>query len=291
MGEVVSSNPSYVCDYQNHLDSILNFPAYDPIVPFLSNSAGTDGLISVINDMKSACKDVSVLGIFTESHDVPRIASWTADINLAKNALVYTFMWDGIPIVYAGQEQHFSGYADPANREATWLSGYDQSSELYITTTAINAIRNHVISIDPGYTTYGIKAIYNDAHTAAFRKGTDGKQIVSVITNGGENSGTSTLKLAGTGWRAGTEVVEILTCRRSTVAQDGSLEVAMDSGLPRVYVAGGVTDLSMICQDSLIATMGGGTMKGEAVGRWEAGMRGWGLAVVVLGSLVVGMGV
>ncbi|KAK3214817.1 hypothetical protein GRF29_19g1338817, partial [Pseudopithomyces chartarum] len=215
MGEVVSSNPSYVCDYQNHLDSILNFPAYDPIVPFLSNSAGTDGLISVINDMKSACKDVSVLGIFTESHDVPRIASWTADINLAKNALVYTFMWDGIPIVYAGQEQHFSGYADPANREATWLSGYDQSSELYITTTAINAIRNHVISIDPGYTTYGIKAIYNDAHTAAFRKGTDGKQIVSVITNGGENSGTSTLKLAGTGWRAGTEVVEILTCRRS----------------------------------------------------------------------------
>jgi hypothetical protein len=40
-------------------------------------------------------------------------------------------MSDGIPIIYAGQEQHYNGGNDPYNREATWLSGYNTSSVLY----------------------------------------------------------------------------------------------------------------------------------------------------------------
>lgn len=231
--------------------------------------------------MNNACKDTSVLGVFTESHDVPRIASWTSDLSLAKNALVFTVIWDGIPIVYAGQEQHYSGYADPANREATWLSGYDQSSELYKTTTAMNAVRNRVISVDSGYTTYGIKAIYHDTHTAAFRKGNDGNQIVSVITNNGEGSSSSTLSLEQTGWDAGTDVVEILTCKKSSVGLDGKLSVPMEKGLPRVYVAEAVTDGSKICQDSSASTEGG-SKKGGAVGRWDAGTMVWVFGVLLV---------
>ena len=44
-------------------------------------------------------------------------------MSLAKNVLAFIIFTDGIPIVYAGQEQHFNGGIDPANREATWTAG------------------------------------------------------------------------------------------------------------------------------------------------------------------------
>jgi alpha-amylase len=75
---------------------------------------------------------------------------------LAKNAAAFIILSDGIPIIYAGQEQHYSGGADPANREAAWLSGYSSTSELYKLIATANAIRNHAISKDPGYVTYKV---------------------------------------------------------------------------------------------------------------------------------------
>jgi alpha-amylase len=126
-----------------------------------------------------------LLGTFTENHDLPRLASQSNDLALAKNAIAATILWDGIPIIYAGQEQHYSGNGDPFNREATWLSRYNRQSELYKYTAAINQVRNQAIALDPGYLTYQIYSIYSEAKLVAFRKGYDGKQIISVITNGG----------------------------------------------------------------------------------------------------------
>ena len=37
---------------------------------------------------------------------------------LVKNAMTWPFIQDGIPILYYGQEQGYTGGADPANREA-----------------------------------------------------------------------------------------------------------------------------------------------------------------------------
>lgn len=65
----------------------------------------------------------------------------------------FIFFSDGIPIVYAGQEQHYSGGSDPANREATWLSGYDQTAQLYTYITTTNKIRALAISKDSAYIT------------------------------------------------------------------------------------------------------------------------------------------
>ena len=235
--------------------------------------------------MNDACNDVSVLGTFTESHDVPRIASWTSDFSLAKNALTFTLMWDGIPIVYAGQEQHYAGYADPTNREATWLSGYDTEAELYVTTTALNAVRNRVIALDSGYTTYGIAPIYNDTDTVAFRKGADGNQIISVLTNLGEGSENTTLGLTNTGWDEGTLVVEILSCKTGTVGDDGTLDVPMEKGLPRVYVAGQVVQGSVLCPEAsaMVAT---GRKKGDAVGN-RAWSMVWLLSAAGVASVIV----
>lgn len=99
----------------------------------------------------------------TPSHPLPTITltnasnSYTSDYSQAKNVLSYIFLSDGIPIVYAGEEQHYSGGKVPYNREATWLSGYDTSAELYTWIATTNAIRKLAISADSAYITYAVR--------------------------------------------------------------------------------------------------------------------------------------
>ncbi|KAF2475422.1 alpha-amylase [Lindgomyces ingoldianus] len=237
-GEVFSGDPSFTCNYQNSLDSVLNYPIYYQIIPFLNSTNGSPtALLNALKSVNSSCRDSSVLGTFTENHDVPRFASMTSDLSLAQNALAFTILSDGIPIVYAGQEQHYSGGGDPANREATWLSKYNRQSDLYNLVAAVNQVRNVAAFIDPKYLTYNIYPIYSDAHTIALRKGFDGKQVISIITNLGSSAPSTTLTLSGTshGLPSGTVVVDILSCAQVTVSSDGSLAVPMQAGVPRVY--------------------------------------------------------
>ncbi|KAF1951570.1 alpha-amylase [Byssothecium circinans] len=258
IGEVVARDPEYCCDYQQYLESIINYPAYYPFMLFLNSTSGsTAPLLTATQTLKSAC-NVSLLGTFTENHDLPRFASQTQDMALAKNALALTLLWDGIPIVYAGQEQHYKGYADPENREATWLSGYSREGELYKLTAAVNEVRNRALAIDANYATYNIHAIWNDTNTVALRKGHNGKQIISVFTNKGNSSASWTLNLSGTGWESGTEVVEVLTCTRATVDAKGSFEVPMEGGVPRIYFAVSAVGDGGICKPKPNTTSGGG---------------------------------
>ena len=56
-----------------------------------------------------------MLGNFLEDQDVPRWAGISVDPQSMWNAMVFSFMSDGIPIVYYGQEQGFHGNADPVS--------------------------------------------------------------------------------------------------------------------------------------------------------------------------------
>lgn len=71
--------------------------------------------------------------------------------------LSFLFFSDGIPIVYAGQEQHYSGGSDPANREATWLSGYATNAQLYTWIASTNKIRSLAVSKDTAYITSKVR--------------------------------------------------------------------------------------------------------------------------------------
>lgn len=133
----------------------------------------------MINTVKSKCSDSTLLGNFIENHDNPRfasyvltfqannyaseclltISSYTDDMALAKNVAAFTIMADGIPIIYAGQEQHYNGGSDPYNREAVWLSGYNTDSALYKLIAKANAIRSHAINHDDRYLSYKVSTI------------------------------------------------------------------------------------------------------------------------------------
>lgn len=79
-------------------------------------------------------------------------------MSLAKSVLVFTILADGIPIVYAGQEQHYAGGNDPYNREATWLSGYNTESPLFKLTAKANRLRKKAIADDVNYLTYKVSS-------------------------------------------------------------------------------------------------------------------------------------
>jgi alpha-amylase len=162
VGEVDDGDPTFTCPYQNYLDGVLDYPMYYPLLSAFESSSGSiSALYNMINEVKSDCVDSNLLGTFVENHDNPRFASYTEDYSLAKNAIAFTILSDGIPIIYAGEEQHYDGGAVPNNREATWLSGYNTSAELYQWISTLNQIRNYTIQNDDGFTTFQASCFFS----------------------------------------------------------------------------------------------------------------------------------
>ena len=155
----------------------------------------------------------------------------------------------GIPIIYEGQEQHYSGTGTPNNREAVWLSGYSTSSVLYTWITTLNQLRNYAIKQDANYTTSDASPIYSDSQTIALRKGDNGYQIVSIFTNVGAGgvSAAVVLPSSQTGFGANEALVDVLSCESYTTDGSGNLNVASSQGLPRALYPSARLSGSGIC--------------------------------------------
>ncbi|KAL4932676.1 alpha-amylase [Aspergillus undulatus] len=249
IGEVFQGNQDYTCPYQDVIDGVTNYPIYFPLLrAFQSTDGSISELAVMIENVKSTCSDTSLLGSFIENHDNPRFASYTDDYSLAKNVIAFVILDDGIPIIYAGQEQHYSGANDPANREATWLSGYDTTSELYTHIAKANQIRNYAISQSDGYLTYQNYPIHTTDSVLAMRKGPAGAQVVTVITNDGSSGSSYTLDLPNTGFESGVSLKEIFSCTDITVSEDGTVPVPIESGLPVVLYPSERLGGSGICE-------------------------------------------
>lgn len=82
----------------------------------------------------------------------------------------------------------------------------------------------------------------------AMRKGFDHSQIITVLTNEGENQDSSTLSLKDTGFSDGEAVMEVLTCEEQRAQDDGAINVALSNGVPRVYYPSEALKGSRICQ-------------------------------------------
>jgi alpha-amylase len=138
------------------------------------------------------------------------------------------------------------------NREAVWLTGYNTSSPLYTYTTFLNALRNYVINASSDYLTYFNWAVYNDTNTLVMRKGFDGRQVITILNNDGENGTSRDLSLSTekTGYNASMVVTDVVSCTNTTVDGNGTLVVVITNGLPKVFypasLAGSATCLSAL---------------------------------------------
>ncbi|RHZ51031.1 alpha-amylase [Aspergillus thermomutatus] len=233
IGEVDSEDTGLVCKYEDLVSGALNYPLYEPLIQAFT-AGNMPRLAESIRTVQKDCKDFTLLATFVENHDLPRFATLINDTTLAKNAMAFNILSDGIPIVYQGQEQHMQGNYTPFNREALWTTNYDTTGPLFNLTATLNKLRNHAISIDNHYVTNHSIELHLDNSTFATRKGPEGVQIVSIFSNQGSNGGKYQLALKDA-YAPGTEVMEVLGCSKLTVNDIGNLTVEMDAGEPRVF--------------------------------------------------------
>ncbi|KAK7732632.1 hypothetical protein SLS63_004887 [Diaporthe eres] len=210
--------------------------------------------------MRNGPLDTNLLAPFFENHDEQRFASLVGDIALTKNALAFTLLFDGIPIIYQGQEQHFSGQNDPFNRERLWTSGYNEDAELYQWIAQLNAIRALAIDTDSsfvssqadtiwppqapaaGNSTSGGNSTSNSTttstttaltnHHIAIKKGS----LITVLTNVGVGGDKLDVVLPrnATRYKPGGAYIDLLSCEAFKTDRSGALSFEM-GWLPRVF--------------------------------------------------------
>ncbi|KAF2858248.1 glycoside hydrolase family 13 protein [Piedraia hortae CBS 480.64] len=249
VGEVYHGSPAVICPYQDVMPGILNYASYFWIKNlFSSTTTSLKELVDGLSWLKGSCKDTTLMANFMENHDVPRFASITKDEGLTKSALTYIFMNDGIPIVYQGQEQGFSGSNTPNNREALWLSGYNTNAPLYQYISKLNWIRNHIIGKDVEYVSRKSTVVYSDDHCFALRKGSSDKTVISIFGNHGSgNSFYITLRSSSTGWSSSQQLKDLLTCKTYTTDYNGDLSITLENGLPSILYPSNAAKDADIC--------------------------------------------
>jgi len=232
------------------LDSVLNFPFYTSLTEAfgIPGPLNMSALADTMEQSKKKFKDTGLLGNFLENQDLPRWHNLSVDPQSMYNAMVLTFMTDGIPIVYYGQEQGFSGNADPLNREPLWPSNY-KKTDAYGLMTTLNQLRNFL-----GNTTDWLKQETQVLTTSPYGMGVMKGPVISIVTNIGSPPQNGTSIAVATPFEPSTATTNILTCQQWAVGAKGMVDVQYTlGGVPVILVPSDALAGSGICGNVLSA--------------------------------------
>ncbi|KAI7319724.1 alpha-amylase, partial [Hortaea werneckii] len=235
-GEVMTGDERLACKWGESIGSILNYPVYYPLIRAFSSPQGDiASVVAKMNSVKETCVNTTSLATFSENHDVARFASLTSDRSLAENIIVFTVMADGIPIIFQGQEQRQNGSSKwTDNRAPLWEVGFDTSAPLYELIAVLNKSRKQLLTHSQDFSEHSSEVIFQDSHSFALRKGVPGSQVITILTNYGQDSGQTVIELANHGYLPGVELVELLTCTNLVVDDRGLLKVTLFAGRPGI---------------------------------------------------------
>ncbi|KAL3417883.1 alpha amylase [Phlyctema vagabunda] len=264
LGEILDPEAPSACEWSfgGGLDSILNYPSYYNITQIFQNSSTNLGAFEdKFKAVAVDCYDSSIIGTFTENHDTPRFAAITDDLSRQMSALTYSFLSDGIPIVYYGAEQRFNGAADPDNREALWLAegGYNTEAPLYKLVKKLNKIHTVMSDLTESknhfdwspYWAYRSKTVFVKEDVLVFRKG-HGASILGALTNIGVGDiDVGPYNVTDSNFVTGNTIVEILGCQSQKVGHGGSFNITLVNGEPQIWVPEKLIDPSEFCEGSI----------------------------------------
>lgn len=189
-----------------------------------ASGSGFSRISELLASNKVAFSDVSVLTNFVDNHDNPRFLNKQNDVAQFKNALAFVLLAEGIPIVYYGSEQGFSGGADPANREVLWTTGFDTSSDLYQFIANVN--KNVRVKSGKNIT---MDVAVND-NTYAFIHGS----ALVVLNNYGSGASNFVTISAGGLFSDGDTVIDVISNITATVS-GGNINFNINNGLPAIF--------------------------------------------------------
>ena len=171
IGEAFDGNPGYVADYQNHLDSVFNYPLYYTIKSsFCGSFRNLEGYLF---NTRKVFPAPEYMATFVENHDNPRWLNECGDRAKFTNAVIFSLVWEGIPVFYYAGEQYYAGGADPNNREPLW-DNYNTKSTLYQLLGKTHALRKKVQIWN-----YAITQRYANDNFYAFTRG----NVLACFTN------------------------------------------------------------------------------------------------------------
>lgn len=125
------------------MDGMLDYPMTSTLRKVFGKAASMKLLEAQTRENRWGLENgsIALLGTFIDSHVMPRFLSVQPNQLLLQGALAWTFLSEGIPIMYYGTEQEFSGDFDPANREPLWYTGFNSRALLYLFVKRLQEIR------------------------------------------------------------------------------------------------------------------------------------------------------
>jgi glycosidase len=262
-GEVFSGDDKLVGSYTNNneLDGLFDFPQYFQVFRDVFIGGGATKKVEARWAERATNwsaqppaggighPPVQVHVNFLDNHDVGRFL-YQASVSgrqddaraVLHNALAFLLTEDGIPCIYYGTEQDFSGGNDPSNREDLWLSGYNQSGETFRRIARLNKIRKAVPAIRRGDMTFTWTTDHvadeSDAGILAFeRKTTDGSYALVVINT---SKKASTTEFGGTAMKV------------ALPEGQGLVDVLPESGGQAVTVTGGAINVTVPATSAMV---------------------------------------
>jgi len=227
IGEVFDGRIDYVAGYQGPVNSVLSYPLYFALTNVFGRQQSMNQLQSILQQYNQNFKDKSVLGTFLENHDNARFLSFQKDVVLFKSGLTFTLMAQGIPIIYYGADQGFSGGNDPNNREPLWTSNFNQNSELYAyIKTLVQFRKSHQIqNLDQVQR-------YSDDNFYAF---TRGSSIFVATTNVGSRGAQVKRTITFHPFTDGTKLCNLFFETDCINVTKGSFDVYLNNGEAKVF--------------------------------------------------------
>ena len=219
IGEAFNGNINYVANYQHHFDSVFNYPLYYTIQnSFCGSFRNLEGYWFNSHPIYPGKEYVAN---FVENHDNPRFLNRCNDRNKFTNAVIFSLLFEGIPVFYYGGEQYYSGGADPNNREPLW-DNYNTETELYRLINLTNNLRNST-----SIWNYSIVQRYADDNFYAFTRG----DILACFTN----TNSLTRYITYHEFKDGDILCNILYDGDCVTVSEGSITINMGN-YPKIYV-------------------------------------------------------
>ena len=219
IGEAFNGDINYVADYQNHLDSVFNYPLYYTIQSsFCGSFTNLEGYWFNSRPIYPAPQYAAT---FVENHDNPRFLNRCNDRSKFTNAAIFSLLWEGITVFYCGGVQYYAGGADPNNREPLW-DNYNTGTELYRLLGIANNLRT-----SKSIWNYDIIQRYSDDNFYAFTRG----DVLACFTN----TNSLTRYITYHSFSDGDKLCNVLYYDDCVTVSGGSITINMGD-YPKVYV-------------------------------------------------------
>eukprot|EP00928_Gymnodinium_smaydae_P024230 TRINITY_DN19671_c0_g1_i1.p1 TRINITY_DN19671_c0_g1~~TRINITY_DN19671_c0_g1_i1.p1 ORF type:complete len:526 (+),score=76.41 TRINITY_DN19671_c0_g1_i1:58-1635(+) len=239
IGEVVTYNISMHQSFAPALSGLLNFPITEKLKHIFSSNGSLVDLHDLLQQQNVAgYPDLNLLGNFVDNHDGERfLHNHSGDVLRLQNALAWTLLYHGLPIVYYGTEQvEVSNRAD----ERTSMWPHYGTTDLYRFLRQLNNVRRQHGLASGGAAARSHATVVAATQTHfAFVRGS----LLILVTNAGADAPQKVcapLSSFPTPWAGvcSAAIKPVVGNASAPRCESGRLCMQTASGLPSVFAVG-----------------------------------------------------